>query len=67
MYRYIRVALQNKCLYERWSVCCINLTLAEEIFPLVTRITEMWGVAKQISSRRNPGWDVEVHFKLAIE
>jgi len=45
----------------------INLTLAEEIFPLVTRITEMWGVAKQISSRRNPGWDVEVHFKLAIE
>ena len=43
----------------------INLILADEVYDLKSRITEMWAIALQVSSRRNPGWEVEVHYTIS--
>jgi hypothetical protein len=42
----------------------INLILADDIFALRRRISDMWGIARQVSSRRNPGWEFDAHLIL---
>lgn len=45
----------------------INIILAEEMYALRDRIKDMWGIAQEVSTRKNPGWAVEVHYKLSQE
>ena len=44
----------------------INLPLADEIFDMKSIIIEMWGIAKQVSSRSNPGWEIEIHLIINV-